>query len=103
MNFSLINYPLERFLIWLTGNDRQRNVTIDETIAEAIRTADPNETLAHVEKLPSGCIVLHWAEAWQSKRLDGMTQIELLDLMTSALQQGDLMTVKTIQNKLAMV
>lgn len=93
---NLINYPLERFLTWLTGGDHRVSVVIDEYIADAIRLDDPEGKTACITVMTSGCVVLSWADAPQLQQ----SQVELTQDLLAALACGDMSKAKQIQDKM---
>ena len=96
-NLNLVNYPLERFLIWLTGNDHSVSVVIDEIIAQAIKETDPTESLCHVEVMKSGCVVVWWKDAWVRTKYERLTLIELYAKLTTLMSEGNINEAQIVQ------
>jgi len=101
MNITIKDYPLIHFMNWLTGGNHEMSVDVPREIGIAVMEADPKELLAHVEANPPEYrYVIYWKDYWTEKQLIGLTQFDLLNKLTEALQKGDLELAKIIQSKI---
>lgn len=96
MNINL-SYPLEHFLIWTTGNNHEVSVQVDEVIAEAIKQADPTETLAHIDEPKPTQYIVYWADYWLEKQLRGLTLMQLYEKLSNYMASNDLVKANIVQ------
>lgn len=93
----IIEIDLEKFMIWLTGNDKNLSITIPDEIAVAINK-DPNRDLVVMFKLvpPSGSWYVQSAEGY----VNSFRKEDLASVLGNALGQGKMNIVKLIQERM---
>lgn len=95
-----IEIELQKFMLWLTGGDRSLSIDIPEEIANAIVSDDPTEQLTTVQTGLNNRKTVWYIETWEQRKLNGKTKFELLNMLTTALQESNLVKAKAIQARL---